>query len=140
VRAKEFAHKRHNGHLRENGEFFFNHVHRVAMMVMEKEVNPTYIAAAYLHDVVEDGKATLAEVYKLFGVDVGEIVRLLTRQLGISYEMYIKRIAISGNRGAILIKIADNEDNIMCLGDGAFDEEKEHKLMTKWFWAWSVLN
>jgi len=139
TRAKQFVKERHEGHFRVDGEDFFNHLERVALTTLTRTGNTTYMAAAYLHDSVEDGKATLAEIGRLFGAEVGEMVRLLTRMPGVSYKNYVRRIKQSHNEGAIAIKIADNEDNLACVGDGAFTLEKEESLVTRWFWSWALL-
>lgn len=138
-RAKEFAYCRHNGQLRQGGELFFNHLERVANKAFAATGNQAVMAAGYLHDAVEDEKATLAEIFRLFGVEVGTMVQLLTRQHGVSYKNYIRRLKQSGNLGAIAIKIADNEDNLCCLGDGAFEPETEDALSERWFWSWAIL-
>jgi len=135
TRAKKFAKERHNGQLRKGGEQFFNHVSRVAGRV--RMVNPTAsaIAAAYLHDVVEDGHATLAEISKYFGHEVYEIVKLLTRREEDTYENYVMKIAKSGNLSAMQIKMADNEDNLESVGDGVFPPHIEKVLSDRWKWS-----
>jgi GTP pyrophosphokinase len=134
-RASKFAEERHEGQFRKGGERFFNHVQRVAEKVWM--INPTAaaIAAAYLHDVVEDGRATFAEISGLFGEEVYKIVRLLTRREGESYEIYVMKIAKSGNLAAMQIKMADNEDNLESVGDGAFPPHIEKNLSDRWLWS-----
>ena len=134
-RAKEFAKQKHEGQLRKGGEPFFNHVDRVAKKV--RLINPSapVVAAAYLHDVVEDEHATLDEISHLFGGEVYKLVKLLTRRETESYAEYVLRIAKSGNVSAMQIKIADNEDNISSVGDGAFSPEVERSLAERWEWS-----
>ena len=134
-RAAKFAKERHEGQFRKGGESFFNHVQRVAERIRKVNPSATVIAAAYLHDVVEDGKATFAEISRLFGQEVYGIVKLLTRQEGDTYENYVKKIVESRNISAMQVKIADNEDNLASVGDGAFPPEVEKKLCDRWLWS-----
>ena len=73
--------------------------------------NMTTQIAALLHDTVEDTSVTLDQIHYEFGEDVAEIIRILTHTKGVPYKAYIEAIALSGNRSAILIKIADLDDN-----------------------------
>lgn len=100
-------------------------------------INPSTVAitAAYLHDVVEDGKATFAEIAHLFGTEVYKIVKILTRREEDLYEIYIMKIVKSGNLIAMQIKIADNEDNLASVGDGAFPPRIEKDLSDRWLWS-----
>jgi len=142
-KAEKLARWRHKGQKDKYGNPYFEHLERVAQRVREMEydfVDDTsdielYVAAAYLHDVVEDGKATFAEISRLFGQEVYGIVKLLTRQEGDTYENYVMKIAKSGNISAMEVKIADNEDNLASVGDGAFPPEVEKKLCDRWLWS-----
>jgi len=134
-RASKFAEERHEGQFREGGERFFNHVQRVAEKVLRVAPTSTAIAAAYLHDIVEDGKATFAEISHLFGEEVCNIVRLLTRHEEDTYEIYVMKIAKSGNLLAMQIKMADNEDNLESVGDGIFPPHIEKNLSDRWLWS-----
>lgn len=66
--------------------------------------------AGYLHDVVEDGGATLAEVRELFGLEVADIVEGVTRREGEVYRDFIHRAASS--EGSRVVKVADVTDNL----------------------------
>ena len=80
-RAKAFATRFHEsvGHVRKyTGEAYTEHLQAVADMVESVSGSPEMIAAAWLHDVVEDTPATLDQVQKEFGVLVAELVRELT--------------------------------------------------------------
>ena len=134
-RASKFAEERHKGQFRKGGERFFNHIQHVAEKVQMISSTATTIAAAYLHDVVEDGKATFAEISHLFGEEVYNIVKLLTRRDEDTYKTYVMKIARSGNLPAMQIKIADNEDNLESVGDGAFPPHIEKILSDRWLWS-----
>lgn len=68
---------------------------------------------ALLHDVLEDTPVTARDLAALgFGEAVIEAVKLLTRPKDAGpYLEWIKALSESGNRMAIQVKIADNEDN-----------------------------
>ncbi len=80
-KAKEFAttaHKRIN-HLRKyNNQSYTVHLSSVANIVASVSDDEEMIAAAWLHDVVEDTPATLYDVEKEFGTGVAELVENLT--------------------------------------------------------------
>lgn len=71
------------------------------------------ICAGYLHDVVEDTPITYEELIKM-GVwcEVVDVVEILTRDKGTSYNDYIRKILKSENEAAILVKWADLTVNV----------------------------
>lgn len=79
-RAKLFAKKAHSGQLRKySGEPYFKHPEAVAALVAKTAgATPEQVAAAYLHDVVEDTEVTLEQLRKEFGETVARYVSDLT--------------------------------------------------------------
>lgn len=80
-RAKEFATRKHAeiGQVRKyTGEPYINHPAAVVEIVRSVAHTEAMLAAAWLHDTVEDTDATLQEVTKLFGIEVGAFVEMLT--------------------------------------------------------------
>lgn len=108
--ADILAYVAHRGVTDKCGVPYIEHPRAVARMVAEK-LGHDGIAAALLHDVVEDTPIPLSFVYSVFGSFVGEVVRALTRETGERYFDYIKRIVEDGPRDALIIKIADIEHN-----------------------------
>ena len=135
-KAADYAYKVHNGQQREGGEPFFNHVYRVAQKVPQ---NSVAIAAAYLHDAVEDRRARPESILFVFGQEIYDIVMLLTRGREEAYKDYIKRIIDSGNSVAMRIKLADNEDNITSSEPGMFSPELRQRLLDRWNWSRKML-
>jgi len=135
-KAADYAYKVHSGQQREGGEPFFNHVYRVAQKVSQ---DPIEVAAAYLHDTVEDRRARPESILFVFGQEVYDIVMLLTRGAEESYKDYIKRIIDSGNIIAMRVKLADNEDNISSCTPGLFSLELEQRLLDRWNWSRKML-
>lgn len=109
-RAARFAAERHGKDLDKAGLPVIRHPVRV-MTALRKagETDPEVLAAAVLHDVVEDTPTTLAEIEKEFGFRVAGLVKLLTRVEGETYFAHIHGIA---GTGAEPIKIADITDNL----------------------------
>jgi (p)ppGpp synthase/HD superfamily hydrolase len=109
-KARHIALKAHTGQLRKDKKTpYFNHVEQVAKNVKPQEEK--YIAAAYLHDVVEDTDLSSKDLSDA-GVpdDVVEAVLLLTKFNYQPYEKYIE--AIKGNVIAKAVKIADMSANL----------------------------
>lgn len=80
-RAKLFARAAHTAidqRRKYTNEPYHTHPYRVAEMVREVGGTPTMIAAAYLHDVVEDTAVTLQVLYEEFGCEVTQMVDLLS--------------------------------------------------------------
>lgn len=79
AKAIKYATEKHAGQVRKyTGEPYINHPAAVAKLVMTVPHTEHMIAAAWLHDTVEDTGATLEEVTWLFGVQVGCFVEMLT--------------------------------------------------------------
>ena len=80
-RAREFAIAAHRGvgQLRKyTGQPYEEHLRRVAAILQGFTDDPEMIAAAWLHDVVEDTPATIEDVEREFGPGVRELVDALT--------------------------------------------------------------
>jgi (p)ppGpp synthase/HD superfamily hydrolase len=108
--AAKRASDAHRGQTRKgSGDPFFVHPDRVAKAV-GKYVSPEAIAAAYLHDVVED---TDCWDLSSFPSRVRELVRRLTKCPAETKESMICRIGNSMDHEAILIKVADRTDNLL---------------------------
>lgn len=77
--AANFAFEAHKGQRRKyTGDPYYEHVKAVARTVTEYGGTPEMVAAAYLHDVVEDTATTFAEVLETFGPAIGTLVYHLT--------------------------------------------------------------
>jgi len=68
--------------------------------------------AGWLHDSVEDGYATEEELRGLFPDEVVDIVMIVSRRDGETYDDFITRILESGNSGAVDVKIIDLTVNL----------------------------
>jgi (p)ppGpp synthase/HD superfamily hydrolase len=114
--ARAFAAERHGEQRRKyTDEPYLVHLETVAELVHEYgNAEPHIIAAAYLHDVVEDTDTTMSDVLRRFGEEVAELVYWLTDAETGNRKT---RMAMSAWRlgrapwEAKLIKLADIIDN-----------------------------
>ncbi len=75
-RAAEFAARAHEGALRKGSNMpYIVHPKEVAMIVAVMTEEPDVIAAAYLHDVIEDAGVTYQELAEEFGSRVADLVQ-----------------------------------------------------------------
>jgi len=73
-RAVRFADDAHAGQLRRSGEPYVTHALEVAALVVDVGGSSAMVAAALLHDTVEDAGVALAEIAAAFGDDVATMV------------------------------------------------------------------
>jgi guanosine-3',5'-bis(diphosphate) 3'-pyrophosphohydrolase len=121
VRAFVFAAKAHEGQQRRSGEDFIHHPFSAAKICAELRLDDETIAAALLHDVVEDSGVTVEEVREEFGDEIAQLVEGVTKLTGIRFqsrehaeaENYRKMIlAMAQDVRVILIKLADRLHNM----------------------------
>ena len=120
-RAFEFAERAHAGQTRRSGEEFIHHPLGVARICAELHLDEQTIAAALMHDVVEDTDSDLEELRTEFGPDVAQLVEGVTKLTRITFqsreqaeaENYRKMIvAMAQDVRVILIKLADRLHNM----------------------------
>lgn len=116
--ALRFATKAHDGQVRKyTGEPYINHPVAVAAIVATVDHTPEMIAAAYLHDTVEDCGVTLAEIKERFGGKVATLVAYLSDISAPFHGNRAARKALDLQHTALApaeaktIKIADLIDN-----------------------------
>ena len=113
-KAKEFAAEYHKGMVDKYDNPYMEHLERVADRVREMEydfVDETseiemYVAAAYLHDIIEDTKCRKSFLELLFPEAVVEAVFRLTREVSMTYADYIERIKSRDSLPTLAGKIA----------------------------------
>ncbi len=122
-KAYEFAKNAHEGHVRYSGEPYFIHPSAVAKHLAELGLDAHTVAAALLHDAIEDAKATPEEVEKEFGAEVLFLVEGVTKlgkhkyQGGERHAESLRRllVATSADVRVLIIKLADRYHNMMTL-------------------------
>ena len=78
-RAYVYAMKAHGEQKRASGDPYFSHPLEVAAILTDLKLDDATIAAALLHDTIEDTAATRAEIDQMFGQDIGTLVEGLTK-------------------------------------------------------------
>jgi GTP pyrophosphokinase len=121
ARAFRFAADAHDGQQRRSGEAFIRHPWGAAKILAELRQDEQTIAAALLHDVVEDTGTDIDEVRAEFGDEIAQLVEGVTKLTRIHFqsreqaeaENYRKMIAaMVGDERVILIKLADRLHNM----------------------------
>jgi GTP diphosphokinase / guanosine-3',5'-bis(diphosphate) 3'-diphosphatase len=105
-RAYVYAMMAHGSQKRASGDLFFGHPLEVAAILTDLKLDDATIAAAVLHDTVEDTQATLEEINKSFGPQIGALVDGLTKIKRL--DLVSKRAAQGENFRKLLLAIADD--------------------------------
>jgi GTP diphosphokinase / guanosine-3',5'-bis(diphosphate) 3'-diphosphatase len=120
-RAFVFACEAHEGQYRRSGDDFVAHPLGVAQVLADLHRDDATLAAALLHDVVEDTPTAIEEVRAEFGEEVARLVEGVTKLTRIHFqsreqvqaENYRKMIiAMADDPRVILIKLADRLHNM----------------------------
>ena len=120
-RAFDYAELHHRGQTRRSGEEFIHHPLAVAQICAQLHLDEQTIAAALLHDVVEDTDAELDDIRNEFGPEIAHLVEGVTKLTRTTFqsreqseaENYRKMIvAMAQDVRVILIKLADRLHNL----------------------------
>src|SRR5579875_2196283 len=121
-RAYEAAARCHAGQSRKSGDPYITHPLAVATILAELGMNHETIAAALLHDTVEDTPYTLGELRRDFGDEIAMLVDGVTKLDRVKYgeaaqaETVRKMVvAMSRDIGVLVIKLADRLHNMRTL-------------------------
>src|SRR5881397_62389 len=134
-KAYERAATAHHGQRRLSGEDYVNHPLEVAAILADLELDAETIAAALLHDTVEDTNLTADEVKREFGPEVARLVDGVTKLGRISLRTDQQQqaenirkmmVAMAEDLRVVLIKLADRLHNMRTLEPLA--EPKRRKI------------
>lgn len=123
--AYEFSQGAHSGQFRKTGEPYISHPLAVASILEELHLDAHTLAAALLHDVVEDTDISSMEISERFGETVAELVDGVSKLDKIESqtptdaqaENFRKMLlAMARDVRVILIKLADRLHNMRTLG------------------------
>ncbi|WP_026958134.1 bifunctional GTP diphosphokinase/guanosine-3',5'-bis pyrophosphate 3'-pyrophosphohydrolase [Aliagarivorans taiwanensis] len=115
----------HEGQFRSSGEPYITHPLAVARLLAELRLDHETLAAAILHDTIEDTSVTHEELEQKFGIDVADLVEGVSKLDKIKFrdkkeaqaENFRKMMmAMVQDIRVILIKLADRTHNMRTLG------------------------
>lgn len=122
-RAYRTAEKHHEGQKRKSGEDYITHPLAVARILADLGSGPATIAAALLHDTVEDTSYSIEQLRSDFGEEVGLLVDGVTKldkmKFGDSAQAETMRkmvVAMSKDVRVLVIKLADRLHNARTWG------------------------
>ena len=133
-RAYIYSARVHEGQVRLSGEPYLSHPLEVAGILADMKLDPESVAAALLHDVIEDTPATPEEIKALFGPEVLHIVAGVSKLSSLSFGTSQARqaesirkmfLAMADDIRVILIKLADRVHNMRTLQFHSADKRKE---------------
>src|SRR5246500_3271490 len=124
-RAYVYAMKAHGEQRRASGDPYFSHPLEVAAILTDLKLDDSTIAAALLHDTIEDTEATRDEIDQMFGKDIGALVEgltklkkldLVSKEAKQAENLRKLLLAIADDVRVLLIKLADRLHNMRTLG------------------------
>ena len=146
-KAFDVAMDAHKDQRRKSGEAYFFHPIAVAKIVAsEIGLGATAIAAALLHDVVEDTPITIEDIDKMFGAKIAQLVEGLTKISKVQKEMNVSMQAenfrkmlftLNDDVRVILIKIADRLHNMQTLDN--MEGQKQIKIASETLYIYAPL-
>ena len=133
--AHELAADAHKGQRRKSGEPYIHHPVSVARIVADLGLDDVTVAAALLHDAVEDTHLGIDQIEQLFGADVAMIVDGVTKLDRLAFDskeaqqaasLRKMMVAIAKDLRVLIIKLADRLHNMRTLA--ALSEVKQHRI------------
>jgi GTP diphosphokinase / guanosine-3',5'-bis(diphosphate) 3'-diphosphatase len=121
-----FAIEKHDGQMRRSGEPYVTHPIAVARLVASLHMDPPTLAAALLHDVVEDCGVTVEQLRQRFGPDVATLVegatkieqlpdRALDTESADAETLRKMFLAMAEDVRVVIVKMADRLHNMRTL-------------------------
>jgi GTP pyrophosphokinase len=142
AQAAAWAEHAHHGQQRASGEPYFSHAIAVAGILQDLNLDHETLAAAILHDVVEDSDTSLADIERKFGPSIARLVDGVTRMERIGEFRDIGKpglpehsqaenlrkllLAMAEDVRVVLIKLADRLHNMRTLRH--LDSERQRRI------------
>jgi GTP pyrophosphokinase len=142
--AYHFADWAHSGQTRLSGEPYITHPWNVALIVADMGLDDPSIAAALLHDVVEDTEVEMTTIVQEFGEEVARLVEGVTKLRRLQFHTFRQEqvenlrkvlVAMAQDVRVILIKLADRLHNLRTLDPLPEEKRKATALETLQIYA-----
>src|SRR5271154_4144221 len=123
-RAYEIAAERHRDQIRTSGDPYLSHLLEVAHILADMRLDATTLAAALLHDVIEDTEFPLSRIEERFGPEVARLVEGVTKISRVNMMAPEERqaenvrkmlLAMVHDVRVVLVKLADRLHNMRTL-------------------------
>jgi GTP pyrophosphokinase len=134
ARAYEFSAASHKGQQRASGEPYLSHPLEVASLLVDFKMDVTTVTAGLLHDVLEDTKATKADLQREFGQEIADLVDGVTKIGKLAFSSREERqaenfrkmlVAMARDLRVLMIKLADRLHNMRTLDYLSQDKAKK---------------
>ena len=122
--AYEYAYRKHFSQKRITGDDYITHPLNVAWILTDVKADGEAIAAALLHDTIEDSDSTYEEIKDLFGPNVANIVDGVTKINKLNFSSDTEQMAanqrkilvgLSSDVRVLIVKLADRLHNMRTL-------------------------
>jgi len=126
--AYRFAEEAHRGQVRKSGEPYLEHPIQTALILAELQLDTSSLAAALLHDILEDCDISVSEIEAKFGPDISKLVDGVTKLGKVSWQSPAKAaketqaenlrkmlVAMAEDLRVVFIKLADRLHNMSTL-------------------------
>lgn len=133
--AYNYAKEMHSGQKRASGEQYFMHPCAVAEILVDLGLDTPTVAAAFLHDVVEDTPATEEDILRRFGKEIMTLVDGVTKLDKIHFRTHEEEdaenfrkifVAMANDVRVIIIKLADRLHNMRSLN--YLSDERQQRI------------
>lgn len=138
-KAFEYCVLKHEGQKRSTGEPYYTHPFNVALIIVSLGMDSKAIAAALLHDVVEDTDATLEYIKREFGEEVALLVDGVTKIGRLNFSTKEQQqaeslrkmlIAMGQDIRVIIIKLADRLHNMRTIDAMTPQKQRDKSVET----------
>lgn len=133
--AHNYAREMHSGQKRASGEPYFMHPCAVAEILVDLGLDASTVAAAFLHDVIEDTPATEEDILRRFGKEIMTLVDGVTKLDKIHFRTHEEEdaenfrkifVAMANDVRVIIIKLADRLHNMRSLN--FLSDERQQRI------------
>ena len=133
--AYEFSASAHEGQHRKSGEPYISHPLEVAGILGDMHMDHQTLAAAILHDVIEDTATDKKEIVRRFGKDIAELVDGVSKLAQVEFDSHAEAqahnfrkmlMAMSNDIRVIIVKLADRLHNMRTLS--ALDPARRRRI------------